>query len=237
VKTSLVLSSWNPIHIVILLQSYVVLSYPLHSYINQIQDVINLAREVDAPSLLPSAFYDLSRYSFTQIFEPVDDERLSPSSSLSPTDLQKLALGKEAAQNHITTLIRAMGAVNSLRPAQIQQHHTAHLAASLPSNHHYPGGDARKSSVFASSRGICVSPSACRKDFGELVDLATQHYLFDKERGCMDPLYVAEELGQLKSGGAEFCECKPCALQLELWAARERERMWKLVPAWFRLDT
>lgn len=47
-------------------------------------------------------------------------------------------------------------------------------------------------------------------------------------------MYVAEELGQLKS--TEFSECKACARSLEVWAARERERMWKLLPVWFRLD-
>lgn len=197
------------------------------------QEVINLAREVDEPSLLPSAFYDLSRHPFSQIFEPTEDDRLyTPSSSpqgLSPSDMQKLALGKEASQNHITTLIRALGSMNTLRQSQVQQHHTPHAT----SNTHV-----RRASLFTTTtRGICVSPSACRKDFSELVELATQHYLFDRERGCTDPLYVAEELGQLKSGGAEFCECKPCAAQLEMWAARERERMWKLVPSWFRLES
>ena len=83
--------------------------------------------------------------------------------------------------------------------------------------------------------GLCISAAACRKDFSELVDLATQHYLFDRERGCCDPLYVAEELGQLKS--AEFSECKACARSLEAWAAREREKIWKSIPMWFRLDT
>jgi hypothetical protein len=68
------------------------------------------------------------------------------------------------------------------------------------------------------------------------VDLATQHYLFDRERGCGDPLYVAEELGQLKS--AELCvsECKPCARSLEAWATKERGKIWKLIPTWFRLE-
>jgi len=66
------------------------------------------------------------------------------------------------------------------------------------------------------------------------MDLATQHYLLDRERGSCDPLYVAEELGQLK--GTEFSECKACALVLECWASRERERIWKMIPGWFRLE-
>jgi hypothetical protein len=91
------------------------------------------------------------------------------------------------------------------------------------------------------------------------VDLATQHYLFDRERGAMDPLYVAEELAMLKSaevlpsggtsgtgvGGAGGlleageggAECKACARAFEVWAKRERDRLWRLIPTWFRLDS
>jgi len=168
--------------------------------------LINLAREIDAPSLLPSAFYDISRLSFTQIFETNDDESVR----LSMADMQRLCLGKEAMQHTITTLIRNMGVGNYIR-----QHSTAH-------------------SHFRKASSMCLSAAACRKDIMELVDLATQHYLFDRERGYEDPLYVAEELGQLKS--AEFSECKACAKLLESWAAREREKIWKLIPHWFRLD-
>lgn len=172
---------------------------------------------MNAPSLLPSAFYDLSRYSFSQIFEPTEDEplyRSPPLLGLSAIDTQRLGLGKEASQSAITTLIQSMGSGQYIRHAQ--QH---------PNHSHIRKG---------SSGGICVSAAACRKDFTELVDLATQHYLFDRERGCYDPLYVAEELGQLKS--AEFSECKACAKSLEAWAAREREKIWKMIPFWFRLE-
>ncbi|KAJ7760502.1 hypothetical protein B0H16DRAFT_1674360 [Mycena metata] len=168
--------------------------------------VINLSREVSAPSLLPAAFYDLCRYSYAQIYEPADDEPLfqSPTSHaaysvLSPLDMQRLALGKEAAQHNITALIQTMG------------HAQTHIA------------------THSRTRTSARAPPA---DFSELVDLATQHYLFDRERGHCDPLYVSEELGQLKS--AEFSECKACAKSLEMWAAREREKMWKMIPIWFR---
>lgn len=74
-------------------------------------------------------------------------------------------------------------------------------------------------------RAACVTPAACRKD---LVELATRHYLFDYESGCVDPLYVAEKLGQLKS--AEFADCAACAHVLEAWAARGQERLWRTIP-------
>ena len=178
------------------------------------KSVISLAREVDVPCLLPAAFYDLSRNSFAQILEPNEDDGFEPPPSpLSEQDMRRLCLGKEAAQHTITTLIQSMGRSHFFR--HTQKH---------PLNMH------GKRVSFS----ICISAAACRKDFNELVNLATQHYLFDRERGYCDPLYVAEELGQLKS--AEFSECKACAVALELWAAREREKMWKMIPYWFRLE-
>lgn len=133
--------------------------------------------------------------------------------------MQRLAIGKESAQHTITSLIQAMGEGQYVR----QTHHLNNTASRTVTHIRRTSGG-----------GICVSAVACRKDFSELVELATQHYLFDRERGCCDPLYVAEELGQLKS--AEFSECKACAKALESWAGRERERMWKLIPLWFRLE-
>ncbi|KAI0342995.1 hypothetical protein BDW22DRAFT_1356551 [Trametopsis cervina] len=180
-------------------------------------DVINLAREINAPSLLPVAFYDLSRYHFSQIFETPEDalRGLSGSASLSLQDMQCLVLGKESSQQFVSSLIQSMGSI---------------------SHRDYPGHQSRRGGPVNTHRRkvSCTSAMACRKEFSELVTLATQHYLFDREKGCADPLYVAEELGQLKS--AEFSECEACARALELWATKERQRIWKLLPTWFRLD-
>lgn len=156
----------------------------------------------------------------------------NPSTSLSIGDLQRLAIGKEASSQTVPALIQSMS-------AQSQR---------WPGSDHLRGGGSRSGSTSYAAAGytgaahdrrrsggqVCVSPAACRKDFAELGELATQHYLFDREQGCADPLYVAEELGQLKS--AEFSECKACARSLEAWAVRERDRLWRLVPGWFRLE-
>ncbi|KAH9973429.1 hypothetical protein BGW80DRAFT_1437193 [Lactifluus volemus] len=184
-------------------------------------DIINLARETDAPSLLPAAFYDISRYTFAQIFEPVDEE---PSrfrgalggGVLSADDMRRLALGKEASAHAVSAVIHGMGRgplVHSRKGAfSLHPHAPAHPPVT-----------------------VCSTPGACRRDFAELVVLATQHYVCDRERGYADPLYVAEELGALKS--ADVSECRACARALEIWAAKERERMWKMIPLWFRLDS
>jgi hypothetical protein len=198
------------------------------------QAVINLAREVCAPSLLPSAFYDLSRYSYSQVFDYGESfEEGAWQCPLSPVDMQRLSLGKEASQHAITTLIQSLGsharAVTLVAgPGNTFAHHHHHSYSQGHNTHR-----------------------ACKRDFSELVTLATQHYLFDHQRGCTDPLYVAEELGQplydlsqplgidrlgssLRS--SEQAECQACAKTLETWAKKERERMWKMIPLWFRLD-
>ncbi|KAG6334824.1 hypothetical protein ID866_4261 [Astraeus odoratus] len=203
--------------------------YPSPVVRHPLMAVINLAREVNAPALLPSAFYDLSRYHFTQIFDYEKSfDEAAWRCPLTTADMQRLALGKEASQHAVTTLLRSMGSLaHSL-------HGHPHGYHSLSHNHVH---------------------RTCKRDFSELVALATQHYLFDHERGCTDPLYVAEELGQPlydfgqpmttedygrfggSRRGVEQTECQACARILQLWSTRERERMWKMIPLWFHLDT
>ncbi|KAI0657695.1 hypothetical protein C8Q70DRAFT_1000191 [Cubamyces menziesii] len=203
-----------------------------HRFPNPIA-VINLAREIGAEELLAAAFYDLSRYSYAQILEPSPGDPLHPDSSptttslahtLSPGDMQRLALGKETAQHAINTLIQNM----EYASPDTSHHRLMHQRTRSATNSRHS-----RSASATLAAGPCITPAACRKDLCELVELAKQHYLMDRERGCADPLYVAEELGQLKS--AEFSDCGACARDLETWAARERERLWKAIPDWFRL--
>ena len=174
---------------------------------------------MNAPELLPAAFYELSRYSYTELYGPSPHGAISDDiQTLSSFDMQCLSLGKEASQQAITTLIQNMGNSNSPRDQG--------WGASYDPSRHFRN---------RSTGYTCISAAACRDDLAELVQLATQHYLFERGKGYTDPLYVAEELGQLKS--AEVSDCKACARSLEQWAARERERMWKLIPQWFHLTS
>ncbi|KAK7683331.1 hypothetical protein QCA50_013593 [Cerrena zonata] len=190
--------------------------------------VINLAREIAAPSLLPAAFYDLSRYSYSQILEAGDKSPLfhtpvhQPREFISPSDMQKLALGKESASQAIPTLIQSITSPGHPHP-------------------HHPTANTHRRNFSSSGRSrveiVCTTASACRQEFLELAQLATQHYIFDREKGSTDPLYVAEELGQLKSSETiEGEDCVACARSLEAWAAKERQKIWEMIPSWFRLD-
>ena len=103
--------------------------------------------------------------------------------SLLPYDLSRNSFGKEAAQHTITTLIQSTGRSHLFR--HTQKH---------PLNMH------GKRVSFS----ICISAGACRKDFNELVNLATQHYLFDRN-GVIVILCMLQ-----KSWASEESECKAC---------------------------
>jgi len=158
---------------------------------------------------VPAAFYDISRYSFAQIFEPIDDEptrfrgTLGSGRTLSADDMRRLALGKEASAHAVSAVIHGMG-----------RGPLAHSRKGTFSLH--PHARAHPSVA------VCTTPGACRRDFAELVVLATQHYVCDRERGHKS---------------ADVSECRACARALEVWAAKERERMWKMISLWFRLDS
>ncbi|GJJ10916.1 hypothetical protein Clacol_005144 [Clathrus columnatus] len=207
--------------------------------------VINLARIANAPSLLPSAFYELSRLTFSQIFEGMQTFHLVSNAemTLSPSDVQKLSMGKEQSHQAVTSLITNLGNVRCSMTGGGGVSGVKMWSCALGYGHNYspqslifnPSSSVPQKFHHSHSHSTCHSPVSCRKDFAELVELATQHYLFDRERGHTDPLYVADELGQLKS--AEYSECRACAVALECWSMRERERMWKVLPAWFRLGS
>ncbi|KZV61187.1 hypothetical protein PENSPDRAFT_659081 [Peniophora sp. CONT] len=183
--------------------------------------VINLAREINAPSLLPAAFYDLSRFSFSQLFDPPPlspplSRAASPpptSASLSIRDLQRLALGKEAASLAVSALIaslvRGPGAAHARKPS---------IPPTQPASAHHQHNQ------------TCATPGACHREFAELGTLATRHYVCERGRGHADPLFVADELAALLG------ECGPCARSLDAWAQRERARLWRMLPAWFRVE-
>lgn len=239
--------------------------------------MINLAREVNAPSLFPAAFYDLSRYALSEIFDhsldTVSEVSVPPDSpthphelhTLSLADTQRLVLGREGAQCAVTALIRSLAAEARSNPAHVyahasppphQTHYTTPLFLARSVRHAH-----RRADSGAAGQLRCSSPAMCWRDVCELGELAAQHYVFDRERGAADPLYVAEELALLKGAGAsdgsgvdtgsggvaggarssedddEDGSCRACARAFELWARKERERTWRSIPGWFRLDS
>lgn len=245
--------------------------------------MINLAREVNAPGLLPSAFYDLSRHPLSDVFNnassspSAQNPNIEDHTTLSLPDTQRLALGKEAAHHAVTSLIRSLATDARSNPSHTHSHHLT----SPHSGHGTPRGFAARHRRDDSGLGRCAAPAACWRDVCELVDLATQHYLFDRERGAADPLYVAEELALLKgsvalsefpsgaggvnvgaggngaAGGTgtragraarvgsqdedflldgESGTCRACARAVEAWAVKERERLWRAIPGWFKLE-
>lgn len=67
--------------------------------------IIALAREADAPQLLPSAFYDLSRYLPSQLADEYTDPDSGRAYNLTSTDLFRVYRGKEQAARYFSTFI------------------------------------------------------------------------------------------------------------------------------------
>lgn len=85
--------------------------------------IINLAREIDAPDLLPSAFYDLARLLPSQSALGYQCPKTSVTHNLCHDDLARLLRGREHGSRFLSTFI-----VNELEgrdPSQWCQHRTA----------------------------------------------------------------------------------------------------------------
>jgi hypothetical protein len=67
--------------------------------------ILDLARQINAPELLPTAFYDLSRYLPSQLSAGYTDPSTGTVHSLSQEDLQRVFRGKELAARYFSTFI------------------------------------------------------------------------------------------------------------------------------------
>ena len=77
----------------------------MYSHTDDVRAIIALAREVDAPELLPSAFYDLSRYAPSQLAADHTDRSTGHVHRLSDNDLFRAFRGKEQAARYFATFI------------------------------------------------------------------------------------------------------------------------------------
>lgn len=79
--------------------------YEKRTLANDRSAVIALAREAEIPQLLPSAFYDLSRYLPSQLAIDYTDPDTNRTYTLSNNDLFRVYRGKEQAARYFSTFI------------------------------------------------------------------------------------------------------------------------------------
>lgn len=177
--------------------------------------LIALSREVDAPELLPSAFYDLSRYLPSQLTSDHLDPHREVLHRLSLEDLYKVFRGKEQAARYLSTFV-----VNELE---------GRLPSKCCQNRHelHPF---RKRGCQAAFEAVTLS--VLRDCNGMMMDHAHS-----------DPLYTLADslLMQTKDdtpgieNPATHRACEACRLEYGAVVKIVREEFWRRIPEWFEL--
>ncbi|PIL34218.1 hypothetical protein GSI_03929 [Ganoderma sinense ZZ0214-1] len=176
--------------------------------------VIKLAREVNAPQLLPSAFYDLSRYLPSQLTEghTTSDGTYC---ELDVEDLCRVLRGKEQAARFFSTFI--VTELEGRPPSQLCMH---------------------RSEVQPSLK------RACQMAFEAVTfELIRDVNGMVCNRNC-DPLFSIAESVTMQTrddhpgveNKAAYRACEACRLEYGLIVEVAREEFWRQLPSWFELE-
>ncbi|KIJ19652.1 hypothetical protein PAXINDRAFT_127876 [Paxillus involutus ATCC 200175] len=205
---------------------------------------INLALELDLPAVLPSAFYDLSRYAPSKI---LSGARAPPSAFASP---DPCPLRSELGENPSAGLEEPG---ERARPPSIHLSHDS-LVRTLKGR--------ERAQLYISTfltRALQHHPSpSCSRSTGPRTAAASAHCIESfyfihlnvlRSVGGIacgrdaDPLFTlmqATEMLERKdfSDGVKTCGLKLCGVCKREWrgeVGRAREEVWQLIPAWFGL--
>ena len=176
--------------------------------------MIALAREADAPELLPSAFYDLSRYLPSQLATDYTDPDTGRVYSLSNNDLFRVFRGKEQAARYYSTFI--VKELEGRMPAEFCHNR----------NELHPSRKRRCQMAFEA-----VTYSLIRDVNGLVLNRNS------------DPLFAINDslLMQTRedSPGAEnkaaIRACEACRMDFGAVVGAVREEFWHKLPEWFDL--
>jgi hypothetical protein len=174
---------------------------------------VNLAREVDAPELIPAAFYDLCRLLPSVVATGYTDPFDLRHHRLSTTDLVLLLQGREAASRYLSTFI-----VNELEKRR---------ASEACVNRWQEDPVLRRMCTGA----FQLIMYELLQDVNGLITGYTT-----------DPLLAMQEVLNLQAypGTSEarnvFRACDACRQDLVISVHAARNRFWDCLPAWFGIE-
>ena len=169
---------------------------------------------MDAPHLLPSAFYDLSRYLPSQICADYTDPQTGITYSVSPENLHKILYGKEQTARFFSTFL--VDSLEGRRPSK----HCVYRNDVQP---------ARKRSCQVAFETITLG--ILRDANGILLNHNS------------DPLFALHDsiLMQTKAdqpgveNKAVYRACEACRMEYGAIVQGAREEFWRRLPGWFEL--
>ncbi|TFL04840.1 hypothetical protein BDV98DRAFT_637763 [Pterulicium gracile] len=169
--------------------------------------IINIARQVNAPQLLPAAFYDLSRMTSSAISRgfmcPYQQQR----HHLLKSDLLNVLRGKEMCSRFLSTFI-----VN-----QLEGRNASHLCAY---RNNPPAARTCKFAFESITLELLrdVNGTACRHSSDALFAILDSQFLSDDDRLSLHL-------------------CLPCQDAYTAVVVSARQELWNCLPSWFRLGS
>ncbi|KAA1472813.1 hypothetical protein DENSPDRAFT_778978 [Dentipellis sp. KUC8613] len=173
--------------------------------------IINLARQINAPELLPSAFYDLSRHLPSVVVCGFTDASTASRISLAPDDLVRFLRGREAASRFFSTFI-----VNALEGRKASQWCTA------PTRHCQGAFEIATYELLRDVNGV-----VCGRTLDPLFAMVDALKMLMK-----DGPGPAEAQDESAVGHA----CDMCRIELAGEVDAAREQLWGKLPEWFGVE-
>ncbi|CCM00413.1 uncharacterized protein FIBRA_02443 [Fibroporia radiculosa] len=177
--------------------------------------IIELAREVNAPELLPSAFYDLSRYLPSQIVTGYVDLIRGTAHQLATEDLLRVLRGKEQAARFFSTFI--VNEIEGRTPSEAccRQH--------APN----PNGQRACQIAFEAINFELirdVNGMVCNRNSDPLFAISDSFMMQTR-----DDLPGVENM-------AVYRACEVCRLEYGTVVEALRQEFWRKIPEWFELE-
>ncbi|KAG7091075.1 hypothetical protein E1B28_010132 [Marasmius oreades] len=173
--------------------------------------VINLARDVNAPQLLPSAFYDLSRYSPARVAQGHVCAKTQELHRLSERDLLALLKGREHASRFLSTFL--VNYVEGRNPSPLCIFRRQQFDIS------------RRRACQAAFEGITFE---ILRDTNDVLSQRSSDPLF----ALMDAVLMLVRV----EDGRWLRPCEFCRADFETVVDNARDEFWALLPQWFAVD-
>ncbi|KAI0268620.1 hypothetical protein BC834DRAFT_820707 [Gloeopeniophorella convolvens] len=175
--------------------------------------IVNLAREVDAPELIPAAFYELCRLLPSVVVTGHTDPFDTKSYRLSTGDLVLLLQGREAASRFFSTFI--VNELENRRPSD----------SCFNRRHQEPA-----------QRRVCTGAFQLitfelLQDVNGLITGRTADPLL----AMQEVLSMQADLGTLEARNV-FRACDACRQELTMSVHTARNRFWDSLPEWFGIE-
>lgn len=176
--------------------------------------MIALAEAVNAPALLPSAFYDLSRYLASDIVAKYVDAQTNSSYSVSNENLYKILRGKEQSARYFSTFI-----VNSLEGRTPSKHCV----------HRHDKQTSRKRRCQVAFETITLG---ILRDANGIVLNHNSDPLF----ALSDSLLMQTKTDQPGLDNTMvYRACEACRMEYGVLVQAARDEFWMRLPEWFEL--